>query len=97
MQVVSASMAGSVGLAREAGESLSLIDEHARQTVETVQSIADSTREQSAASQEIARLVESIAQMAEGSSSRAVNNTERAKNLQRLATELQAQLSRFTT
>jgi hypothetical protein len=35
--------------------------------------------------------------MAEGSSSRAVNNTERAKNLQRLATELQAQLSRFTT
>lgn len=97
MQVVSASMAGSVGLAREAGESLSLIDEHARQTVETVQSIADSTREQSAASQEIARLVESIAQMAEGSSSRAVNNTERARNLQRLAAELQAQLSRFTT
>lgn len=97
MQAVSTSMAGSVGLAREAGDSLALIDEHAQQTVETVQTIADSTREQSSASQEIARLVENIAQMAEGSSSRAINNTERAQNLQRLAAELQAQLSRFTT
>ncbi len=97
MQSVSTSMAGSVGLAREAGNSLATIDEHAQQTVDTVKNIADSTREQSSASQEIARLVENIAQMAEGSSSRAVNNTERAQNLQRLAAELQAQLSRFTT
>ena len=97
MQSVSTSMAGSVGLAREAGNSLATIDEHAQQTVETVKNIADSTREQSSASQEIARLVENIAQMAEGSSSRAINNTERAQNLQRLAAELQAQLSRFTT
>jgi methyl-accepting chemotaxis protein len=97
MQSVSTSMAGSVGLAREAGNSLATIDEHAQQTVDTVKNIADSTREQSSASQEIARLVEKIAQMAEGSSSRAINNTERAQNLQRLAAELQAQLSRFTT
>ena len=97
MQSVSTSMSGSVGLAREAGNSLATIDEHAQQTVDTVKNIADSTREQSSASQEIARLVENIAQMAEGSSSRAVNNTERAQNLQRLAAELQAQLSRFTT
>jgi methyl-accepting chemotaxis protein len=97
MQSVSTSMSGSVGLAREAGNSLATIDEHAQQTVDTVKNIADSTREQSSASQEIARLVENIAQMAEGSSSRAVNNSERAQNLQRLAAELQAQLSRFTT
>jgi len=97
MQDVSTNMAGSVGLAREAGNSLATIDERAQQTVQTVHDIADSTREQSVASQEIARLVENIAQMAEGSSSRAVNNSERAQNLLRLAAELQAQLSRFTT
>ena len=62
-----------------------------------VHGIADSTREQSAASQEIARLVENIAQAAEGSNSRAVRNSERAQDLQRLAAELRAQLARFTT
>ncbi|MDD2743041.1 MAG: Cache 3/Cache 2 fusion domain-containing protein [Rhodocyclaceae bacterium] len=97
MQAVSTSMAVSVGLAREAGDSLATIDERAQQTVETVQSIADSTREQSSASQEIARLVEGIAQMAEGSSNRAITNSERARHLQTLASQLQAQLSRFTT
>jgi methyl-accepting chemotaxis protein len=97
MQAVSTSMAGSVGLAREAGDSLATIDERAQQTVDTVQNIADSTREQSSASQEIARLVENIAQMAEGSSSLAITNSERARHLQSLATQLQAQLSRFTT
>lgn len=97
MQSVSANMTGSVGLARQAGDSLQTIDEHAQQTVEVVHGIADSTREQSAASQEIARLVENIAQAAEGSSSRAVQNSERAQNLQRLAGDLQSQLSRFQT
>jgi methyl-accepting chemotaxis protein len=97
MQTVSANMSGSVGLAREAGDSLRTIDQRAQETVEVVHGIADSTREQSAASQEIARLVENIAQAAEGSSNRSVQNTERAQNLQRLAAELQSQLSRFTT
>lgn len=97
MQSVSTNMSGSVALARDAGEALTAIDERARQTVDVVQSIAHSTREQSSTSQEIARLVENIAQMAEGSSSRAVQNTERARNLQGLAAELQTQLSRFTT
>ena len=97
MQAVSASMTDSVGLARDAGDSLLTIDQRAQQTVEVVHGIADSTREQSAASQEIARLVENIAQTAEGSNSRAVKNSERAENLQRLASELQGQLARFTT
>jgi methyl-accepting chemotaxis protein len=97
MQTVSANMSDSVGLAREAGDSLRTIDQRAQETVEVVHGIADSTREQSAASQEIARLVENIAQAAEGSSNRSVQNTERAQNLQRLAAELQSQLSRFTT
>ena len=90
-------MSESVGLARAAGESLANIDERASLTVETVHSIADSTREQSSASQEIARLVEHIAQAAQGSNSRAQSNSERAQNLQRLSAELQAQLSRFST
>jgi len=97
MQTVSANMGGSVDMARGAGEALESIDQQAQQTVAVVHGIADSTREQSAASQEIARLVETIVQAAEGSSSRAVRNSERAQNLQRLSGELQAQLARFTT
>ncbi len=97
MQDVSTNMSGSVGMARQAGDSLEIIDQRAQQTVEVVHGIADSTREQSSASQEIARLVENIAQSAEGSNSRAVRNSERAQNLQRLAADLQAQLARFTT
>jgi len=97
MQAVSTNMSDSVGLAREAGDSLRAIDQHAEQTVEVVQGIADGTREQSAAGQEIARLVESIAQAAEGSNAQAVKNSERAKELQQLSADLQSQLSRFTT
>jgi methyl-accepting chemotaxis protein len=97
MQSVSANMSGSVELAREAGQALETIDQRAQQTVTVIHGIADSTREQSAASQEIARLVESIVQSAEGTSGRAQRNSERAVNLQRLSAELQAQLSRFTT
>ncbi|UCV31516.1 methyl-accepting chemotaxis protein [Ferribacterium limneticum] len=97
MQDVSTNMSGSVGMARQAGDSLEIIDQRAQQTVEVVHGIADSTREQSSASQEIARLVENIAQAAEGSNSRAMRNSERAQNLQRLAADLQAQLARFTT
>jgi len=97
MQAVSANMTDSVGLAREAGESLLTIDEHAQQTVEVVHGIADSTREQSAAGQEIARLVENIAQAAEGSNAQSMTNSDRARELLRLSAELQSQLSRFTT
>jgi ATPase subunit of ABC transporter with duplicated ATPase domains len=79
MQDLSTNMSGSVGMARQAGDSLETIDQRAQQTVEVVHGIADSTREQSAASQEIARLVENIAQAAEGSNSRAVRNSERAQ------------------
>lgn len=95
MQAVSDNMAGSVALARDAGDSLAIIDERARQTVHTVQDIAARTREQSAASQEIARLVERIAQMADSTNARAAQNQERACRLQQLAGELQGQMGRF--
>jgi methyl-accepting chemotaxis protein len=97
MQTVSGNMSSSVGLAREAGEALNSIDARVQETVGVVMHIAEGTREQSAASQEIARLVERIAQAAEGTNERALGNRQRAQELEHLANELQAQLSRFTT
>ena len=97
MQALSANMGESVEMAREAGDSLATIDEKSQQTVDVVQGIADSTREQSAASLEIARLVENIAQATEGSNTEAATNSARAEDLQHLSAELQSQLSRFTT
>ena len=93
MQTVSADMHGSVILAQEAGEALHRVDLGAQATVDVVHDIAGSTREQSAASQEIARLVEEIAHAADDSNHRAQTNSARAQNLHRLATELQGQLS----
>ncbi len=96
MQDLSTNMSGSVGMARQAGDSLETIDQRAQQTVEVVHGIADSTREQSAASEEIARLVEHRPgrrrQQQPGG-----RNSERAQDLQRLAAELRTQLVRFTT
>ncbi|MDD2742047.1 MAG: Cache 3/Cache 2 fusion domain-containing protein [Rhodocyclaceae bacterium] len=97
MQAVSGNMAGSLGLAREAGNALQQVDEGAKATVGVVRGIADSTREQSAASQEIARLVEQIAQTAESGNHRAQANSEQAHRLQNLATELAGQMARFRT
>ncbi|MDE2441274.1 MAG: Cache 3/Cache 2 fusion domain-containing protein, partial [Betaproteobacteria bacterium] len=97
MQDLSTNMGGTVGMARLAGDSLEQIDQRAQETVAVVHDIADSTLEQSASSQDIASLVEKIAGAAENSNHRAVRNSERALNLQRLAAELQAQLSRFRT
>jgi methyl-accepting chemotaxis protein len=51
MQDLSTNMSGSVDMARQAGDSLETIDDRAQQTVDVVHGIADSTREQSAASQ----------------------------------------------
>ncbi len=97
MQSVTAKMAESVERARDAGCVLARIDECSQRSADNVQNIAESTREQSAASQEIARLVERIAQMAEGNSATAARNNEYAANLQRMSSELQATLSRFRT
>lgn len=95
MQSVRSNMSGSVELAQEAGNSLRIIDRHAEQTVGVVLHIAEGTREQSAAGQEIARLVECIAQAAEGANDRARSNRQQAGELEHLSAELQAQLSRF--
>jgi methyl-accepting chemotaxis protein len=95
MQSVRSNMSGSVELAQEASNSLCVIDRHAEQTVGVILHIAKGTREQSAAGQEIARLVDHIAQSAEGANDQARSNRQQAGELERLSAELQAQLSRF--
>ncbi|HJW04192.1 MAG TPA: methyl-accepting chemotaxis protein [Azospira sp.] len=95
MQVVSRQVEAGVEMAREAGQALETIDANTSLSVRTVRDIADSTREQSVVSQEIARLVEQIAQMAEEGSATATQNTDYARNLQVLAEELQRALQRF--
>ncbi|WP_153116432.1 methyl-accepting chemotaxis protein [Rhodocyclus tenuis] len=95
MQAVSREMGSGVDLARATGDSLSQIDAQAERALVTVRSIAEGTREQSAASQEIARLIERIAQMAEENTATAANNASQAESLQRLADELQGMLARF--
>ncbi|MFV0371354.1 MAG: methyl-accepting chemotaxis protein [Azonexus sp.] len=97
MQSVRSNMGESVGQAHSAGESLGEIERRVRETVDVVALIAEGTREQSMASQEIARLVEHIAQSAEGTNERAVRNSERASRMEALASALQEQLARFKT
>ncbi len=97
MQSVRSNMGESVGQAHSAGESLGEIAQRVRETVDVVALIAEGTREQSMASQEIARLVEHIAQSAEGTNERAVRNSEQASRMEALASALQEQLARFKT
>ena len=97
MQSVSANMSGSVAMAKEAGDALETIDQRASETVSVVEEIAVRTREQSAASQHIAHLVEQIAEMAETASRQAETNSTQASQLQRFSEDLRSQLSRFQT
>ena len=84
-------------MAKEAGDALETIDQRASETVSVVEEIAVRTREQSAASQNIAHLVEQIAEMAETASRQAETNSTHASQLQRLSEDLRSQLSRFQT
>lgn len=97
MSLVRTRMDEGVGLAREAGEALSDIDQKAERVVRVVHEIANSTREQSATSQDIARSVENIAQMAESNTAAAGRNAESTRHLQGLSQRLQNALARFRT
>ncbi|MCX8145340.1 MAG: methyl-accepting chemotaxis protein [Azovibrio sp.] len=97
MSQVRSRMDEGVGLAREAGAALSEIDQKAERVVRVGHDIANGTREQSAASQDIARSVENIAQMAESNTNVAEQNAEATRHLQSLAERLQAALACFRT
>ena len=78
-----------------AGEVLATMDTNAALTLERIRQIAESTREQSAASNEIVSMVESIASGSSAIAQSAGRNAGQAQSLQRLSGELQSMLARF--
>ena len=84
-----------VALAEQTGTALEGIDQRARHSLGIANDIASGTREQSAASQELARTVERVAQGAEDASRSAGENLAAANDLRALAIQLQGALERF--
>ncbi len=84
-----------VKLADEAAEALEKINAQTLEAVASVNAIASATREQQAASSDIARNVERIAQMTEESGAAAHHNSDAAQTLDRLAGGLQSRVARF--
>lgn len=85
-----------VKLADDAAAALEKIKAQAMETVESVNAIAAATREQQAASTDIARNVERIAQMTEDNGRSASETAESARHLDELASNLQGRVARFT-
>ncbi|BCL74496.1 methyl-accepting chemotaxis protein [Jeongeupia sp. HS-3] len=86
---------GAVSQAREAGAAIGAIRGGSNAVVEHVADISGAIREQSAASNSIAQLVERIAQMSEASSSAAMQTANSAKELDRLAGEMNREVERY--
>jgi len=84
-----------VSLANQAGESILNIRAGALRVVSVVNDISSSIREQSAASNDIARNIERIAQMSEDSAEAVRHTTDAARNLQDLSVSLHRSVSRF--
>jgi methyl-accepting chemotaxis protein len=88
-------VAEGVTLSRRAGESISRIKEGANRVQADVSDISSALREQSVASNDIARNVERIAQMSEQNTAAVRGTAATARELERLATELQDEVRRF--
>jgi X-X-X-Leu-X-X-Gly heptad repeat protein len=86
-----------VDLANKAGGSITEIKTGAARVGEAVVGIADALREQTAASQDIARNVEQIAQQAEQNHSQALQTSAAATDLVALADRLRQNIARFRT
>jgi methyl-accepting chemotaxis protein len=84
-----------VSLAREAGTTITAIDESTQRVVVTVNDISTAIEEQRNATNEIARQVEHIAQMAESNSDSTRRTGETARQLSTLSGELQTSVARF--
>jgi methyl-accepting chemotaxis protein len=95
MQAGVARVAEGVTLSRRAGESIGRIKEGANRVQADVSDISNALREQSSASNDIARNVERIAQMSEENSAAVRGTAETARELERLASELQNEVRRF--
>ncbi len=84
-----------VGLAKQAGQSLSGIVEGANQVATMIQSIAAATEQQSAASEEISRNVESINNASDSNATIANDVSSAANQLSEKAGRLQQVVSQF--
>ncbi|NJA88172.1 methyl-accepting chemotaxis protein [Rhodocyclus tenuis] len=84
-----------VQLAGSAADSLRAIEDGAGRTLERIREMANSTREQSAASTSIAQRVEQVAQMVEETSSTIRGTAETAAELEQIAVSLRSQIGRF--
>ena len=86
-----------VQLATDSGSVLETIGEESTRTTQAVNDIADATREQSTASQEVARGIERIASMAEQNKQATRQTHDQTTRLEDLAAQLQSKVSHFRT
>ena len=86
---------GGVALAQQAGEAIVTIRQSSADVVRVVDQISLALREQTAASQDVARNVERIAQMSQHNSQAVEQTSETAGALQRLAQRLEQQVNVF--
>ena len=84
-----------VSAAGEAAESLHKIKEGAEATLASISDMADATREQSVASNNIAQRVEQIAQMVEETSAAMKSTADTAEEMTRIAVNLDQLVRRF--
>ena len=85
-----------VQLSDSAAESLGAIEQGAHKTLNRITEVANSTREQSAASDSIARRVEEIARMVEETSVAMRGTAQSAGSLQNVAVDLKQIVGKFT-
>jgi methyl-accepting chemotaxis protein len=95
MVSVSQRMHNGVALAKQGGDSLAAIREHAVQTDSVVHDIAAATREQTVAGEQIARSVQDISGKAEESAEIASRTQRAVTELLSLSSRLNAMVQRF--
>jgi methyl-accepting chemotaxis protein len=95
MESVTGRMQHGVSLAKQAGEALVEIREQAGRTVSVVHEIAAATREQTSASEEIARNIEEIACKAEENVQSSTQTQHAVSELIELSARLSAMVQRF--
>ena len=84
-----------VVLANQAGEALAKINEGTRSTASMIRDIAEASKEQNAASTEIARNIEAIAQTADEYEAIVAETRSATQNLEQQAASLKSMASRF--
>ncbi|MHB8168002.1 MAG: methyl-accepting chemotaxis protein, partial [Sulfuricella sp.] len=90
-----ARVSNGVTLANEAAGSITQIKTEAARVVQVVGDISNSLKEQSVASNDIAKNVEKIAQMSEENSAAVQETANAAQHLEHLATSMQNTIGRF--